>query len=123
LALAAAIAWIPLAPPEHVHEGDDHGHHRAVVHRHAEAHGAGHHVVNHDGVFDDDDAQILTLNPVFGVPGTPVVLKASPAREAVTLEPPITQISHRRVDTVESMIHGPPRAPASFRAPPPFLAL
>jgi hypothetical protein len=123
LVLIAAIGGIPLAPPEHVHESHDPGHHGAVAHRHVEAHGGFHHVANHDGVFDDDDAQVLTLSYVFVIPPAPAVISAPTVQAVVTLEPPVIRTLQPPADYVELVIHGPPRAPASFRAPPSFLAL
>src|SRR5919107_1604759 len=76
LVLTAAIGSIPVAPPEHVHEADDHGEHHVVVHRHAAIHTGVHHSANHDGVLDDDDGTILTLEPIYIVP--PVVALQTP---------------------------------------------
>ena len=119
--LIAAIGGIPLAPPEHVHESHHPEHHGAVAHRHVEAHSALHHVANHDGVFDDDDDEVLTLSCVF-IRVAPVQLSAPPAQAPVRLEPPVVRTSPLPPDYVELVIHGPPRAPTSLRAPPSILA-
>jgi len=116
--LAAAIGLGPIVPPEHVHEMEEHGHHRMVVHRHAEAHpltapGARHHRELHE-----DDDPVLTLTAVYTVPGSPVAPPASPALVVVLPEPPVAVAFHRAGDLREPLIHGPPRAPASLRGPP-----
>jgi len=36
--LGAAMAMLPIAPPEHVHEAEAEGHVHVVVHRHAKVH-------------------------------------------------------------------------------------
>lgn len=119
VALAVAIGLGPIVPPEHVHETEEHGHHRMVVHRHAEAHrlsvpAAPH----HREVHDEDDDPILTLTPLFTVPGGPAVPPASPATVIVLPEPPVGVAFHRAGELNEPLIHGPPRAPAPQRGPP-----
>ena len=119
LALAAAVAWVPLAAPVHVHESRGHGHHRAVIHRHSQAHGGGHDGPNHHGVFErHDEAQVRTLSSVFIVPNAPWVPSPLPLQAAQVIEEPIIQAAHPIADFVELVIHGPPRAPALFRGPP-----
>jgi hypothetical protein len=114
--LATALGVVPLAPPEHVHEAGEHGHHQRVVHRHFEEHRLG-----PDPGFrahvEDDDAPLLTLNTVFTVPSTHAVPVAAPV-EAVRIDAPAAVASFYRTPYVERVIHGPPRAPASPRAPP-----
>jgi hypothetical protein len=123
VALTVAIGWVPLAPPEHVHESrEDEHHHGAVIHRHSEAHGGVHHVANHHDSFDDNDARVLNINFVFVMPATPMVMGVPPVQAAVMLEFPVIRPQRPLVDEVELLIHGPPRAPASLRAPPSFLA-
>ena len=118
VALAVAIGLGPIVPPEHVHETEEHGHHRMVVHRHAEAHrlsvpAASHHRQVHDG-----DDPVLTLTPLFTVPGAPAVPPASTASVVVLPEPSVAPPFHRAGDSREPLIHGPPRAPSSQRGPP-----
>jgi hypothetical protein len=115
--LAAAVGLGPIAPPEHVHETEEHGHHRLIVHRHAEAHqlvpaGSPHHALH------EEDDPVLTLTPIYTVPGQPVLPAASPAFVVVLPEPQVATTFHRAGDSREPLIHGPPRAPALLRGPP-----
>lgn len=122
LLLAAAVACVPLAPPEHVHEGHD-DHHGPLVHRHAEVHVFTEQVHHHGAVLDDDDGAVVTLTAAFTLP-SPLVLPA-PATANVLLpfDPSPGEPLRRAAAFVELLIHGPPRAPASLRAPPPSLVL
>lgn len=119
LLLAAAVAWLPLAPPEHVHEAEEHGHQHLLVHRHASTHHfalAGQH---HDGVFDDDDdAPVLTVASVFTVPAPAAGLSQALTHSVVLPAPPVSTRVDRTPQYVERQIHGPPRAPTGLRAPP-----
>ena len=115
--LAAVIGLGPIVPPEHVHETEEHGHHRMVVHRHVEVHPLAAPVGPHDRELHEDDP-VLTLTEVYTVPGPPVVPPASPALVVLLPEPPVAVAFHRASDSREPLIHGPPRAPASPRAPP-----
>ena len=118
LLLSAAVAWLPLAPPEHVHEAEEHGHQHLLVHRHAGTHHfalAGEH---HDGAFDDDDAPVLTLAAVFTIPASPGVLASAVTHSLVLPALPVGPRVDRTPEYVERQIHGPPRAPAGLRAPP-----
>jgi len=118
LVLAAAVGWFPVAPPEHVHEGDDHGHQHVLVHRHAEAHHAPHDADAHDGVFDDRDDPVLTLDSVYGPPIAPMAISVPPSSAVALVEPPAVDTLHRAREYVERLNHGPPRASTSPRAPP-----
>jgi hypothetical protein len=118
VALAVTIGLGPVVPPEHVHETDEHGHHRMVVHRHAEAHPLSVPAAPHDREVHEDDDPILTLTPLFTVPAVPVVPPASPATVVLLPEPPVAVAFHRAGDSNEPLIHGPPRAPAPQRGPP-----
>ncbi len=118
--LASAIGFVPLVPPEHVHEiEDDHGHIEFIVHRHAKAHGAfeeaGHH--RHKQTVDHSDPPIATLDQDFVVPS--VARLALPVSTAIRTFPE-PAVSHRLafVGFVERLIHGPPRAPTFLRGPP-----
>ena len=115
--LAAAIGLGPIVPPEHVHETEEHGHHRMVVHRHAEAHRLFVPPGAHREVHEDDDP-VLTLTPLFTVPAAPAVSPASSATVIVLPEPPAAAAFHRAGDSREPLIHGPPRAPSLLRGPP-----
>ena len=104
--LAAAIGLGPIVPPEHVHETEEHGHHRLFVPPGA-----------HREVHEDDDP-VLTLTPLFTVPAAPAVSPASSATVIVLPEPPAAAAFHRAGDSREPLIHGPPRAPSLLRGPP-----
>lgn len=123
VALAAAMAFMPIVPPEHVHDAEEHGHHHLLVHRHSQPHGFTHHADGHTGVLDDDDAPVVTLNAAFTVPPVPAGALAAPSANVHYLAMPPVQRLHVPVGFVERLIHGPPRSPASLRAPPFYLAL
>ena len=116
--MAVAIGWLPIVPPEHVHE--DHADHHLIVHRHANAHAlsprpaAAHHSV------DDDDGPVLTLDATYMVP-TVLTVAAGPAVLTVAvIDAPAAGTLYRTRDFVQRLIHGPPRAPVSLRGPPLF---
>jgi hypothetical protein len=117
-AIAAAMAILPVVPPEHVHVIEEHGHHEVTVHRHAPLHA----VERHGGAtplkFDHTDEPILTLALIYRAPA-PVVIAAPPTTAFAWLNPPQTTPLVVAVD-VERVIHGPPRASTSLRAPPAF---
>ena len=117
-ALGVALGLLPVIPPEHVHEAEEAGHVHAVVHRHLNPHGVfDHHDADHQPTLDDDDGPVLTLTSIYEVPASLVV--ASPPRIVSTrVEPPPAPPSTRSVIDVETLIHGPPRAPTPLRAPP-----
>jgi hypothetical protein len=116
--LALAVAVLPLAPPEHVHEVEENGHHEIVVHRHSQAHGLPNHAASQDGVFDHGDDLPVTLTTAYIVPTAPALVGAAPSVAFAIIEPPAPRTFHRAAEYVELLIHGPPRAPASLRAPP-----
>jgi hypothetical protein len=118
VALAVIIGLGPILPPEHVHETEEHGHHRLVVHRHAEAHRFSVPAAAHHPEVHEDDDPVLTLTPLFTVPGVPAVPPASSSTVVVLPEPPVAVAFHRAGDSNEPLIHGPPRAPATQRGPP-----
>ena len=115
--LAAAVALNPLLPAQHVHEAEEHGHVQRTVHQHLSPHGllpaAG-----VSGHVEDGDEPILTLRTIFTVPTHPDGVTAPPADVVAFVEPPPARVFHRSATFVEPLIHGPPRAPASARAPP-----
>jgi hypothetical protein len=118
VALAVTIGLGPIVPPEHVHETEEHGHHRMVVHRHAEAHRLSVPAAAHHHEVHEDDDPVLTLTPLFTIPGVPAVPSASTATVVVLPEPPVAVAFHRAGDSNEPLIHGPPRAPTPQRGPP-----
>jgi hypothetical protein len=117
-ALAAALAWVPLAGPVHVHESRGDGHQQAIIHRHSDTHDDSHHAASHRGVFEESHAQVRTLGSVFVIPDAPPGPSAPAVQAAPPLDAPIIPVLHPIADHVELLIHGPPRAPAFFRGPP-----
>ena len=116
--LAAAVGLGPIVPPEHVHETEEHGHHRLIVHRHAESHGLSAPAGPNHRSFHEDDDPVLTLAAVYTVPVAPAVPAASAVAVSLLPEPPLAATFHRASDAREPLIHGPPRAPALLRGPP-----
>jgi hypothetical protein len=106
-----------MTPSEHVHEVEERGQHRLLVHRHPEMHGtpdASHH---HDGVLDHAERPVATLDAAYLAP--PVVQVPAPAASQIApIAPPPLAPVLRTPEYVELLIHGPPRAPAGLRAPP-----
>jgi hypothetical protein len=121
LVLTAAIGSIPIAPPEHVHEADDHGDHHAVVHRHAAIHTGLHHAPEHDGILDDDDGNVVTLDATYIVPLVAALVAPVGALPTQLDQPGYTFAV--KAEYVERLIHGPPRAPTGLRGPPLFSCL
>ena len=113
IVLVASIGSLPMAPPAHVHEVDDHGHEAALVHRHEMSHGPHH----HDGVAAGAEASLLELDDVF-IAASITVLGHPPARLVAVLEPSVIDTRDGPQEYVENLIHGPPRAPSPLRAPP-----
>jgi len=120
--LTAALGLSPLAPPEHAHEVEEHGHHQLLIHRHAEAHHAFHHSPEHQNVLDENELPVLSSTSAYVVPGPAPTLAALPDITFLTIQPPVARTFHPAAHYVERLIHGPPRAPASPRAPPSALA-
>src|SRR5262245_4905308 len=108
---------MPMVAPEHVHEREDHGHVKVVVHSHVPSHGVLERHGLHQASLDRDDDPILTLDAVYTVPNS--VVLAAPERVGSALIEPPGALSHERVQAkFDVPIHGPPRAPTSLRAPP-----
>jgi hypothetical protein len=118
LVLLVTVGWLPAAPPEHVHEEQDHGHETLLVHRHFTAHSFAHHTTRDNRILDHEDAPVLTFDPVYVVPTIAPVVGPPPSTVMAMVEPPIGETLHRSREYVERLIHAPPRAPTSLRAPP-----
>ena len=118
IALALAVGSLPVAPPEHVHEAEEHGHQHVLMHRHFAAHTNNHHQDGHDGVFDHDDGPMLTLDAIYTLPVAVTPLAPPPHVVISFIDPPAINLVFRHPDYVERLIHGPPRAPTGLRAPP-----
>ena len=116
--LALAMGSLPVVPPEHVHEKEEHGHEHVLVHRHLGAHVTAHHHESGDAMFDEDEGLTLALDAVYTVPPPAPVLSQPPAIVLALIEPPPVHFTSRSRDDVEYLIHGPPRAPTGLRAPP-----
>jgi hypothetical protein len=123
LMLAAVVGFAPLAPPEHVHEAEEHGLHHLLVHRHAEQHGTVPHSREHRFVLDDDDAPVLTLAAVFTIPATPDHLHGFAGELLRAIEALTPGDIPPSADYERPVIHGPPRGPTSLRAPPSLPAI
>ena len=119
--LALAMAWNPIAPPEHVHESDDHGSTRSLVHRHVEGHfGEDHQAAQHDAAeIDHQDDRVFTFDSAVAVPSAiHTVEKPDVVSTLLLLEPLAVPLADGREDHVERLSHSPPRAPTGLRAPP-----
>jgi hypothetical protein len=121
--LGVALGLLPIAPSEHMHEAEEHGHVHALIHRHLQPHGIlEHHAAEPQSIDDHDDDPVLTLTNVYSVPVLPV-FDSPPRIVSAVIEPP----QPRRFDRAafcdsEILIHGPPLAPTPPRAPPSSLA-
>src|SRR5262245_49226740 len=120
--LVVAVAGLPVLPPEHVHEAEDHGHEHLLVHRHLAAHGD-RHQASHENVIDESDWPVLTLPDTYVVPAITHVVSVPATADVAFIQPPPSQPISRTRDCVEHLIHGPPRAPTGLRAPPPLSRL
>lgn len=118
LVLVATVGWLPVAPPEHVHEEEEDGHETFVVHRHLGAHSILPIAAPHTRAIDHEDPPVLTFDPVYVIPSPSPAIAQAPSIVLAMLEPPIVSTVHRSREYVEQLIHAPPRAPTSLRAPP-----
>lgn len=118
VALAVLLVVGPALPPEHVHEIEEEGHRALLVHHHFQVHNSLHHDADHAAVVDHDDAAVMTVAPMFTVPAARTAIAAPAVVRLVRVDPPAAPPTHRVAEYVDLLIHGPPRAPASLRAPP-----
>jgi len=107
-----------MVAPEHVHEREDHGHVKVVVHSHVPAHGVLERHGLHQASLDHDDDPILTLDAIYTVP-TSVVLAAPEHFGRALTEPPDAVRAERVQAKFDVPIHGPPRAKISLTTSPP----
>jgi hypothetical protein len=119
LLATVAIGLLPVVPPEHVHEVEEHGHIELLVHRHLRGHAVTP-ILPHSAV-DHDDVPIATLDQDYVVPASPH-LDAIPGTVSVLLAPTPFASRFGFAPFVERLIHGPPRGPTPDRGPPSFLA-
>ena len=117
LLLVLAVGILPIAPPEHVHQADDHGRAHLLVHRHLAAHSdSDHH--GDDGMLDYDGSPVLTLEVLYTVPVAATGVSTSPDATIPFGQPPTCNVAAGVPDSLEQLIHGPPRASTGLRAPP-----
>jgi len=114
--LGTALGLLPIAPPEHVHKHEDHGHAHVTIHRHLSPHSP--HRTERDSNFDDDDdSPAITLDTIYNI--APSIVIAAPERSVIErIDPPTLRRIERPLADVSVLIHGPPRAPTGLRAPP-----
>jgi len=114
--LGTALGLLPIAPPEHVHRHEDHGHAHVTIHRHLTPHGL-HRTDRESNFDDDDDSPAITVDTVYNV-ATPIVIGAPERSGIERIDPPTPRQIERPLADVSVLIHGPPRAPTGLRAPP-----
>jgi len=116
--IVLALGLVPVAPPEHVHETTEaDGHHESIAHRHAEVHWID--VSRSDGgtTVDHPDSVIVTVDGVYTTPDPQVVAMPAIAPALLLIAAPDATAARAR-PAFEPLIHAPPRAPSSPRAPP-----
>lgn len=121
--LVTALGFIPLAPAEHVHElTDEAGHHTVIAHRHAELHDLDAIADTEHGTVDHPDPVTLFPDGTYTAPAS-YVLQPPAVSVTLALPSPEPRVFDRRPRSSDQLIHAPPRAPSSLRAPPvsPFL--
>ena len=129
VALALTVGILPILPPEHVHEVEEHGQQHGLLHRHLDDNDnphhstASHHSVSLEPTFDDDDAPIATFEATYTVPSVTRVETGLTISVPVILDAPGKVAILGAPEYFERLIHGPPRAPAGLRAPPPVSLL
>jgi hypothetical protein len=118
IVLVAALGVLPVLPPEHVHElTDAEGHHTLVAHRHAQAHTAAMPRQGRDTI-DHSDPIGVDLDGVYTSPDR-YVLQAPFVGGPASLAPLTMRRVRRSAPRFSAqLIHAPPRAPSSLRAPP-----
>jgi hypothetical protein len=118
--LIAAIGLVPLAPVEHVHAMTDaDGHREGLAHRHAHPHVELREPSDHDRpTVEDADTVLATLNFLSTPPIGSFVPTVATLVVRCCLTEPVEAGHGIPFDFVERVIHGPPRAPTSPRAPP-----
>lgn len=112
-----ALGVLPVLPAEHVHEGSDaEGHHVLVVHRHVQLHTVDARASGQRPTVDHSDPFAIDLDGVYTASGR-YLLQAPLAVAAVIVRPTLRAAPARRRFS-DQLIHAPPRAPSSLRAPP-----
>jgi hypothetical protein len=116
LALLWVVGFLPIAPPEHVHESQQPDHHDVVVHRHAEPHAARAEGGQGDGSLDAREARIQIRSTFFTLPPMSPGVFHAPVSVFRLLAPVAVRRQYGPIGFVERLIHGPPRAPPSSPA-------
>jgi len=117
--LGAAMAMLPIAPPEHVHEAEAEDTFTSSSIVNAKVHDIlDRHADDHQQV-EDDDGPALTLNSTFNLQ-PPQSLEVRRGRRRERIEPPAPRRLERSFADIELQIHGPPRTPTPLA--PAFLA-
>ena len=118
LVLVAALGVVPIGPQEHVHETiDEAGHVALLVHRHVQLHGVeasrgtGHETVDHP------DPITVAPNGAYTAPALYVLHPPAIQSTSLPTMPPV-RVAACVARACAPLIHAPPRAPSSLRAPP-----
>ena len=116
LAVAAVLGLVWL-PPEHIHEQDEPGARKEIVHRHL----APHHHDDPGAIFDHPDGEAKFLSSPFTIPSVPT----SFVDLFVVSLLPLIQPRLERGWTLESLhvrVHDPPWSSSTGLRAPPLLA-
>jgi hypothetical protein len=116
--LVAALGMLPVLPPEHVHElTDAEGHRVVVAHRHVQLHTIAGSASGRRATVDHSDPVTTDLNGTY-TSSARFALQA-PFVACVFFAPPsAARRSFVATRFSDRLIHAPPRAPSSLRAPP-----
>lgn len=118
LVLAAAVGWLPMAAPQHVHGSEAHGHQRLELHRHHEMHGLAHSHAPHGAAVHEEDAPAITLDVAYAIPDRQAQADPRSIVPVVPSQAAVAGALYRTPDYLGQLIHGPPRGPTGLRAPP-----
>lgn len=118
LVLAAAVGWLPMAAPQHLHESEEQGHHRLELHRHHDMHGLAHAHAPHTAAVHEEDAAAITLDVAYAVPDRQAETDPPSIVPFAAPEAAIAGALYRTPEFLGQLIHGPPRGPTGLRAPP-----
>jgi hypothetical protein len=118
IVLVGVLGVLPVLPPEHVHElTDAEGHQVVVVHRHVQLHTITGPASGRDATIDHSDPVTTDLDGTYT---SPARYTLRPPFVASVLVPPAQPVRRPFVALrfSDRLIHAPPRAPSSLRAPP-----
>jgi hypothetical protein len=118
LVLVAALGVFPIGPQEHVHETTDaDGHHTLIAHRHTELHGLDVQRLGHQLVVDHPDPITMFPDGSYTAPAS-YVFQSPAVATVLVLTAPVPPVIDHGPRASDQLIHAPPRAPSSLRAPP-----